>query len=108
MSSIASVETRVSPGERFEIVEDIAVDGHSTWRAPFTGRFVCVIPAGTVVVAGACPAPERFAAVPEDYEQMESRLVPRRFRESDKYVNYYFWFRSDDIETRLRPLPRCA
>jgi hypothetical protein len=43
--------------------------------------------------------------VPEEYEQLEPRLVPDETRVADKYSGYYFVFLASDIGNAVELLP---
>jgi hypothetical protein len=94
---------RVLEGQRFKVSSDWEVVGLSQWKAPFTGDFKCVIPAGTVVVALNDQIEGRpgFACRPEQYEELLRILVPVGDRENQKFNGYYFVFLSEEIGKRL-------
>jgi hypothetical protein len=98
---------RIVQGARFRATRDLAVTGLSSWEAPFTGDFQTVIPAGTVLVAdyGQVEGAEGFGVVPEDYAQLEPKLVPEGIRLADKYSGYYFVFLAAEVGDALQPLP---
>lgn len=92
--------------ERFITAKDIEIHGLTTWAAPFTGGFKCVIPKGTTIIAydQQVPGAEGFAAIPENYEELESLLVPESDRSHYKYTGYYFVFPRKDIGDKLIPV----
>lgn len=91
-------------GARFVAKRDLKVSGLTRWRAPFSGDFDCVIPAGTVlkVLDNKLPTAREFSCCPESYEELESRLVPAQDRLNDNYDGYYFVFLESDIGYSLR------
>jgi hypothetical protein len=93
------MEKLVPKGARFRVIRDLDTHGLSTWRAPFTGDFKTTIPAGTILVAdnGQREGAPGFSVVPEDYEQLETRLVPDETRLAEKYGGYYFVLLASDI-----------
>jgi hypothetical protein len=98
---------RIVEGARFRATRNLAVTGLSSWETPFTGDFQTVIPAGTILVAdyGQMDGAEGFGVVPEDYAQLEPKLVPEGTRLADKYSGYYFVFLATEVGDALQPLP---
>lgn len=92
-------------GDRLTVAEDVPALGVTQWRAPFTGGFECVVPAGTVLlVLGAQAEAEAFPCRPEDYERLEQLLVPEEVRTSEKYDGYYLLFKKRDIGSTLQTI----
>jgi hypothetical protein len=96
----------VPKGARIRVVRDFPTHGLSTWRAPFTGSFETIIPAGTILVAdnGQREGFPGFGVVPEDYERLEASLVPDDTRLADKYSGYYFVFLATDLGDTIEML----
>lgn len=105
----ASIES-VCDGDRFITKQDIKTNGLTSWGAPCTGSFECVIPAGTVLVAryDQVPVATGFGCVPEKYDEMEKLLVPAKDRFEVKYGGYYFVFLNQDIGTKLELVSRAT
>jgi hypothetical protein len=96
----------VKKGERFVARGDVEVAVMTHWRAPFTGGQNAILPAGTIVVATddqRLDAPG-FNCVPEDYERLETILVPETDRGNGKYGGYSLSFLLDDIGVKIDPL----
>jgi hypothetical protein len=106
-SSSDRIDDPVRKGERFAAKSDIEVAVMTHWRAPFTGGNAAVLPAGTIVVAKYDQQPEApgFNCIPENYDQLESALVPQEDRLAGKYGGYSLSFVLDDIGTKLESLP---
>lgn len=98
----------VYDGDRFITKQEIKTNGLTSWGAPCTGSFECVIPAGTILVAryDQVPGATGFGCVPEKYEEMEKLLVPAKDRFELKYGGYYFVFLNQDIGTKLELISR--
>ncbi|MGO9753403.1 MAG: hypothetical protein ACLP8S_18470 [Solirubrobacteraceae bacterium] len=106
-SSSDRLDDPVRAGERFRAKADIEVAVMTHWRAPFTGGDSAVLPAGTVVVAShdQLPSVPGFSCVPEDYDELERKVVPEEDRSAGKYGGYSLSFVLDDIGPKLEPLP---
>jgi hypothetical protein len=99
-------QMRVAEGDRFRVLEDHALTGLSMWRAPFTGAFDCVLPAGLILVASEQQeGATGFGCVPEEYEEGERMLVPEEDRNRPKYAGYYFVLRNAEIGTWFDRVP---
>ncbi len=98
----------VCDGDRFIVKEDTKTTGLTSWGAPYTGSFECVIPAGTVLVAryDQVHGATGFGCVPEKYEELEKLLVPAKDRYELKYGGYYFVFLNQDIGPKLELISR--
>lgn len=94
---------RVHEGDRFVATRDIATSGMTHWGAPFTSGFETVIPEGTVLVASqdALEGAPGFYLRPEQYEAMETLLVPEEDRLAEAYAGYSFVFDYTDIGEQL-------
>jgi hypothetical protein len=80
----------VHKGQRWRVVRDLPGSGITTWAAPFTGGFDCVIPGGTILTVDNDP-PMGASAVycrPENYDELEQVFVPDCDRRSAKYDSY--------------------
>jgi len=100
------LDNPIRKGERFVVEHETPVEVMTHWRAPFTGGNSATLPAGTVVVASydqSSDAPG-FNCIPEDYERLETALVPEADRTAAKYDGYSLSFVLDDIGPKLRPL----
>jgi hypothetical protein len=94
-------------GDRFRVtrtVKPFHVTIVSKAPAHTQGAEGCV-PADTVVVAlDQHGDPPTFNAYPEDYEALESRIVPADVRAWSSYGQYALTFSVDDIGDLLEPL----
>ena len=96
----------IQEGDRFIVTQDLSTDGLSTWAAPFTGSFKCVIPKGTVMIASEqVPGALGFCAIPENYHDLEPQVVPQADRSHRKYTGYYFVFLTQAIGNTLAVHP---
>jgi len=80
----------VQEGERWIVTSDLPTTGVTHWYAAFTGGFECVVPSETILIVANDP-PHGATAVycrPEDYEEMQRRLVPSEQLERSKYAGY--------------------
>ena len=96
----------VALGERFVVREDHLVNNTTSWAltswaAHFTGDFECTLPAGLILVceSGQFEGARGFACKPEEYEEYEERLVPKRYRTAPKFGGYWFVLLEDEIGT---------
>ncbi|MEJ7575942.1 MAG: hypothetical protein WKF74_02935 [Pyrinomonadaceae bacterium] len=95
----------IREGEKFVVAKDTKIHGLTSWKAPCTGSFECVIPSGVVMVAyDQVPGAEGFCAVPERYEEMERFLVPASDTSHPKYAGYYFVFLRENVGDELIPI----
>jgi hypothetical protein len=63
------------------------------------------LPAETVIVAfDQTPGATAFAGYPQDYQALESSLVPADVRAWPSYAQYYLVFDVDDVGELLEPL----
>ncbi len=94
---------QVSFRDKFIATRDLHATGLTSWGAPYTGSFGCVIPKGTVLIALSEQVSEAtgFGVIPERYKELESMLVPESDRAHKKYGGYYFVFSVDDIGDKL-------
>lgn len=93
-------------GDRLVVIKAFPALGVTQWRAPFTGGFECVVPAGSLlVVLSAHTAAEGFACKPEDYERLETLLVPQEDRTSENYDGYYLVLNKSDVGEKLQRVP---
>ena len=96
----------VKKGDRFEAMADFKTHGMTHWKAPFTGGFQCVVPKGTILVAD-YDSPKLstgFGVTPENYAELEIRLVPEEDRSAQKYNGYSLSLRYGLIGKKLRKL----
>ena len=100
------MQTLVKRGDRFEVLQDHATFGGTTWFKPYSGSFPCFIPKSTVLIAGndQLEGVPGFLVVAEDYRGMEEKLVPEEIRSQEKYAGYHFGFLTDDIGKILKRL----
>lgn len=100
------MNTQVKRGDRFEVLQDHKTSALTSWFKPYSGDFPCVIPKGTVLIAGndQLEGVPGFLVVAEDYREMEEKLVPNEIRSQEKYAGFHFSFVSDDIGKILKPL----
>jgi hypothetical protein len=97
----------VRSGDRFRVVGDCESSVMLGQYAPAHSHSVpCVVPAGTVLVAlDQVPGATGFGCYPEDYDRMESVLIPEGEREDFSYAgSYYLSFRVSDIGHTLQPI----
>jgi hypothetical protein len=96
----------VHKDQRWRVVRDLATSGVTSWRAPFTGGFECVIPSGTVVTVDNDPPMGASAVycVPENYDDLERAFVPAEDREAEKYGGYAVLIDLADFGEALEPL----
>ncbi len=81
----------------------LPVNALTHWRAPFTGGIDDLLPTGTVVLVDRDPLPSALAVScsPEDYEGMESPIVPEEYRAAPKYNGYSLVIRLTDFGIAL-------
>ncbi len=93
----------VNKGDRFKVLEDIKTNADTSWKAPYSGSFKCVIPKGTILIAPyqGLPDVRGFACIPEDYEKFENEYVPIEIREHEKYDGYSFTLLYRDIGKKV-------
>ncbi|MGE0267341.1 MAG: hypothetical protein AB7S78_02640 [Candidatus Omnitrophota bacterium] len=93
----------IKKGDRYVVPADTVRTGTAQRQFPPPGNFECTIPAGTVLVtthdkpSGALS----FDLVPEQYEQLETKLVPRNIRNTPEYRGYQFTFTVEEIGEAL-------
>ncbi len=94
---------RVLRGDRFITLNDIKVSGLTSWAAPCTGSFECIIPKGTILISthDQVKGARGFGCIPEKYKKLEKILVPAKDRYELKYGGYYFVFLNEDIGSLL-------
>jgi hypothetical protein len=99
----------VRSGDRFRVTRDAAQHVTVIRRAPsHTTGVDSVVPAGTVVVAlDQVPGASAFLCYPEDYDGMESAIVPAETRHGD-YFAYALSFAVRDIGEVLEPMEPLA
>lgn len=80
----------IKQGDRFLVLRDIKLLGNTHFRAPVTLSFEGILPKGMVLVAAydSVRLSTAFNAKPENYEEMEKKLVPENHRSSEKYNGY--------------------
>jgi len=106
-----SIQTnRVLSGDRFIAMTDIKTTGLTTWAAPYSGSFECIIPEGTVILAqyDQVKGARGFACIPEKYKELEMKIVPANDRYESKYGGYHFVFLNEDIGTKLKLISRAS
>src|SRR5689334_16174186 len=93
----------VGEGDVLVTSEPVPAIGLTHWRAPFTGGFECVVPAGIVLVVDRDPVEgaEGVGFRPLLYEEMERVLVPEEDRPAETYDGYSLVILRTDIEARL-------
>ena len=96
----------IRKGDRFVTLTEMPATGLTHWRAPFTGGFECRIPEGTVLVAmhDSATVSTGFGVRPENYEELEKKLVPEADRTADKYGGYSFVISYREIGKRVKPI----
>lgn len=109
--------SRPKHGDRFQLTRNAQVHAWYTVYAPLhTTGGEAELPAGTVVIAtepNPDPETSAFLAYPEDYDELETTVVPESTRRADWYAGgYVLIFRFDEIDDlleRIEPLdPRRA
>ena len=80
----------IRKGQRFKAVRDFPVSLMITYSAPFSSDADAIFPAGEILVVGMDPPEGASAAAcdPENYSELESRLVPREDLANGKYGGY--------------------
>lgn|SRR5574341_341044 len=101
---------KVLNGDRFITLQDIKTIGGTSWAAPCTGSFECIIPKGTILVAKRDQSNRAasFYCAPEKYKEFERIFVPASDRYELKYGGYFFSFQNDDIGSKLRLVSRAS
>jgi hypothetical protein len=89
---------------RWRVMTDLPSRGITTWTAPFTGGFECVIPNGTVLTVEHDPVMGAKAVYcrPENYKDFESAFVPAEEREAENYSGYALSISLTDFGEALR------
>jgi hypothetical protein len=95
----------VQSGDRFRLTRDSPQHLTIIGLAPsHTMSVAAVVPAGTVVVAlDQVPGAIAFYCYPEQYEDVETELVPESTR-AGNYSAYSLWFPESEIGGLLEPL----
>lgn len=98
------IEPNVQKGQRFILKKEKRTHGLTSWRAPYTGDFECVIPAGTLIEAlhDSVPTAEGFSCKPVEYAKFEIEHVPESDRTSPKYGGYYLVLMKNEIRNLLK------
>ena len=90
-------------GDRFIVMKDMPSSGLVSYAAPASGGFKCIIPAGIILIAAqnqrrGFPG---FYCRPENYEELETLLVPESERQGN-YMGYILVCHSVDIGDALK------
>lgn len=91
-------------GDVYAAREDMEVEYLTAWAAPYTGGGKGWLKRGEQVVVKTTPGEERplgAYAEAEDYATLEARMVPAAERSAGKYGGFYFWFRTEELNTRF-------
>lgn len=95
----------VQSGDRFRLRRDSSRPVIVVGFAPsHTTNAIAFVPAGTVVVAlDQVPGARGFGCYPQEYEALETELVPEAMRAGD-YFAYSLVFAETDIGDLLEPI----
>jgi hypothetical protein len=101
--------SRPKLGDRFQLTRNATVHAWYTVYAPLhTTGGEAELPAGTVVIAtepNPDPDTSAFFAYPEDYDELETTVVPESTRQADWYAGgYVLIFRFNEIDDLLQPI----
>jgi len=82
--------TAIRAGQHYLIKEPVEVIALTHWRAPFTGGYNVVLPAGEVVEIDHDPVPGATAVgcTPIRYAELEVAFIPAKDRKADNYGGY--------------------
>jgi hypothetical protein len=92
------------PGDVYQAINDVEIEYLTHWHAPCTGSGSAVLKEGErIVVADAYgPEPLRIYALPEDYKQLELRMVPQDERMRRDYGSFSLTISTRDLSTKFR------
>jgi hypothetical protein len=95
----------VEQGDRFLVTKNMASQGWLYDAASVSGSFVCIVPAGTILIAEQTQTQgfRNFVCRPELYEQLKDLVVPKSKRGSDTR-DYRLLCRSLDVGSILIPI----
>ncbi len=96
-----SVRTpRPQKGQRYRSLKDLKVNGVVTFSMPFTGSFQGVLPKGEILVVEYDPPPRANGVYlqPENFEALETRLIPHEDRTHPKYDSFAISATFDSLE----------
>lgn len=91
-------------GDVYAAREAMEIEFMTAWAAPFTGGGKGWLAAGDRLVVKSNPGEEQpLGAYVEavDYARLEQRMVPAAERTAAKYGGFYFWIRSEELNTRF-------
>ena len=92
-------------GDIYEAIDDLEVDYLTSWFAPYTGGGRGTLMRGERIVVDSDPSdptPLGVYAKPENYKEVEMRIVPEDERTHYKYGGFYFQVRTLDLNTKFR------
>jgi hypothetical protein len=89
----------IKKGDQYVVPEQAVRSGLAAMEGLSTKNFECTLPEGTVLVVAEDKLLRSvaFDLVPEEYDRMETRLVPKDVRNTREYRSYYFPFTIDEI-----------
>jgi hypothetical protein len=92
------------------LLRDWKTSAMTHWLAPFTGGEECVVPKGTVLVVAhdLVESASAFYVRPENYKELELRLIPEETRTEDKYNGYSLVLFCKDIGTLAERFPKSS
>lgn len=93
-------DRRYKKGDRYQVTEGFTGHVLTMWKAPFTGGYEKVIPAGLKFVIAFDPlaSASAVAADAEPMSQWEELLVPAHDRANPKYNGYYLSIPFEHVE----------
>ena len=91
-------------GDLYEAIDDVELDYLTQWRAPYTGGGTATLKRGERVLVGSAddPAPLGVYAAPQNYKEVESRIIPEAERTHYKYDGFSFWISTRDLNAKFR------
>jgi len=97
-------DNRIRQGQRYRTLKDLKVLFLTQWSAPYTGGGEGILPAGSVFTIELDPPAHAMAAScrPENYAEVERRMVPEDERTSAKYGGFTLVIDLDVIRTQCQ------
>ncbi|MGD0360412.1 MAG: hypothetical protein ABSC93_06055 [Bryobacteraceae bacterium] len=89
----------------YEASQDMEVQYMTSWFAPYTGGGVAILKQGErIIVQTDCSNEEPLSvyALPEQYKDLEMRMVSEDDRTHYKYSNFYLCVKTLDLNTKFR------